>query len=119
MKYVKQVMWIIAFTFAGEVLNSVLTLPVPAGVYGLLLLFLALCSGLLKVSDVEQAGDFLLDTMTMMFLPASVGIMTVISVVLPVLVPYLTIIAVSTVLVMTVTGKTAEWVLKKKKGGEK
>lgn len=112
MKYVKEIMWIIAFTFLGEFLSAVLPLPVPAGVYGLILLFLALLIGLVKLPDVEGAGNFLLDTMTMMFLPAAVGIMTVIHTLLPVLLPYVVIILVSTVLVMSVTGIVAELVLK-------
>ena len=112
MKYVKEIMWIIAFTFLGEFLSAVLPLPVPAGVYGLILLFLALLFGLVKLPDVEGAGNFLLDTMTMMFLPAAVGIMTVIQTLIPVLVPYVVIILVSTVLVMSVTGIVAELILK-------
>ena len=103
MKYVKEIMWIIAFTFLGEFLSAVLPLPVPAGVYGLILLFLALLIGLVKLPDVEGAGNFLLDTMTMMFLPAAVGIMTVIHTLLPVLIPYVVIILVSTILAMVVS----------------
>ncbi len=113
MKYVKQVMWIIAFTFAGELLNTLLPLPVPAGVYGMILLLAALMCGLVKLPDVEDTGNFLLDTMTMMFIPASVGIMSVIDILLPVLLPYLVIIAVSTVIVMVVTGRTASVILNK------
>ncbi len=112
MKYVKEVMWIIAFTFFGELLNALLPLPVPAGVYGMILLLLALMTGLVKLPEVEGAGNFLLDTMTMMFIPAAVGIMTAIQILLPVLLPYLVIIVVSTVLVMVVTGLTATVILR-------
>lgn len=117
MKYVKEVLWIIAFTFVGEVLNALLPLPVPAGVYGLFLMLLALMTGVIKVSDVEGAGNFLLDTMTMMFLPAAVGIMAATDVLLPVLGQYIVIIVVSTVLVMAVTGRIAEFVLKRSHAG--
>ncbi len=113
MKYVKEIMWIIVFTFVGEVLNAALPLPVPAGVYGLFLMLLALMTGIIHVSDVEGAGNFLLDTMTMMFLPAAVGIMAATDVLFPVLLPYVVIIVVSTLLVMAVTGRTAEFILKR------
>ena len=113
MKYVKEVLWIIAFTFVGEVLNALLPLPVPAGVYGLFLMLIALVTGVIKVSDVEGAGNFLLDTMTMMFLPAAVGIMAAADVLLPVLGQYIVIIVVSTVLVMAATGRMAEFILKR------
>mgnify|MGYP000863485306 FL=1 len=111
MKYVREILWIIAFTLLGEVLNRLLKLPVPAGVYGLFLMLLALLSGIIRLEDVEGAGNFLLDTMTIMFLPAAVGIMTVTELLRPVLLPYLIIIALSTVLVMSVTGLIAEKIL--------
>ena len=111
MKYVREILWIIAFTLLGEVLNRLLKLPVPAGVYGLFLMLLALLFGIIRLEDVEGAGNFLLDTMTIMFLPAAVGIMTVTELLRPVLLPYLIIIVLSTVLVMSVTGLIAEKIL--------
>ena len=111
MKYVREILWIIAFTLLGEVLNRLLKLPVPAGVYGLFLMLLALLSAIIRLEAVEGAGHFLLDTMTIMFLPAAVGIMTVTELLRPVLLPYLIIIVLSTVLVMSVTGLIAEKIL--------
>ncbi|MBE6003576.1 MAG: CidA/LrgA family protein [Lachnospiraceae bacterium] len=114
MKYVKEIVWIIAFTFIGETLNALLPLPVPAGVYGLCLLLLSLCTGLVKLSDVETTGNFLLDTMTMMFIPAAVGIMSVTDILMPVLLPYIVMIVISTIAVMTVTALVASAILKHK-----
>ncbi len=111
MKYVKEIVWIIAFTFIGETLNALLPLPVPAGVYGLILLLISLMTGIVKIEDVENTGNFLLDTMTMMFIPAAVGIMSVMDIFLPVLVPYLVMIIVSTVIVMVSTGLVASFIL--------
>lgn len=119
MKYVKEVVWIIAFTFIGEVLNKLLPLPVPAGVYGLILLLLALVTGILKLQDVESTGNFLLDTMTMMFVPAAVGIMSSVDVLLPVLLPYAVMIVLSTIIVMVSTGLVASFILKHSKSQDK
>lgn len=118
MKYVKEVAWIMAFTFIGEALNRLLPLPIPAGVYGLVLLLAGLITGIVKLEDVETTGGFLLDTMTLMFIPAAVGIMSVTDILVPVLVPYLVIIISSTVIVMTVTGIAASIILRRseKKG---
>ena len=113
MKYVKEVAWIMAFTFIGEALNKLLPLPIPAGVYGLVLLLTGLITGIVKLEDVETTGGFLLDTMTLMFIPAAVGIMSVTDILLPVLVPYLVIIISSTVIVMTVTGIAASLILRR------
>lgn len=111
MRYVKEVLIVIAFTFAGEVLNAVLPLPVPAGVYGLFLLLFALISGVVKIEDVESTGNFLLDTMTMMFIPAAVAVMNSYDILRPVLLPYVLIVVVSTLLVMGITGLTAQRIL--------
>lgn len=111
MKYIREVFIIIAFTFIGELLHAVLPFPVPAGVYGLFLLLASLIAGIIKLPDVEQTGNFLLETMTMMFIPAGVAIMNSFDVLLPVLVPYLIIIAVSTVFVMSVTGLCSQKLL--------
>ena len=113
MKYVKEVAWIMVFTFIGEALNKLLPLPIPAGVYGLVLLLAGLITGIVKLEDVETTGGFLLDTMTLMFIPAAVGIMSVTDILLPVLVPYLVIIISSTVIVMTVTGIAASLILRR------
>ena len=67
-----------------------------------------------KLESVEGPGNFLMDTMTMMFIPATVGIVESIAEVRAVLVPFLVIIAVSTVLVMIVTGRMAQWVMGRK-----
>ena len=108
MKYVKQIAIILTITFMGECLNHLLPLPVPAGVYGLFLLLAALVTGVVKLENVEESGNFLMDTMTMMFIPATVGIAASIEQVREVLIPFVFISAASTVLVMVVTGRMAQ-----------
>ena len=54
----------------------------------------------------------MLETMSIMFLPAAVGIMTVTKLLMPVLVPYLVIIVSSTIIVMAVTGLVSQRILK-------
>lgn len=113
MKFIRQTLWIIFFTFVGEVLNKVLPLPVPAGVYGLILMLIFLMRGIVRLDEVEDAGNFLLETMSIMFLPAAVGIMTVTKLLFPVLLPYTVIIFISSFLVLSVTGLSAELILRK------
>ena len=69
MKYVKEMVIIFGITLAGEVLNQLIPLPVPAGVYGLFLLLGLLCSGIVLLPDVEHVGGLLLDLMPLMFIP--------------------------------------------------
>ena len=107
MKYVRQIGIILGITLAGEFLNQILPLPVPAGVYGLFLMLAAL----VKMESVEGTGNFLMDTMSMMFVPATVGILECADELKAVLIPFLIIIAVSTVVVMIVTGKVAQFMM--------
>ena len=113
MKYVKEIVIIFGITMVGELLNKFIPLPVPAGVYGLFILLGGLCSGIIKLSDVEVTGNLLLDLMPVMFIPAAVGIIDKIEELKAV------ITFVTTFIVMSITGVTAEWIIKRQKKGEK
>ena len=117
MKYIKESAIIFGITMIGEFLNAILPLPVPAGVYGLFLLLILLCTGLLKLEDIEATGNFLLDIMPILFIPASVGLIESYDEMKAILVPLIVTCLISTLVVMGVTGKVTELmvaVLKKK-----
>ena len=107
MKYVRQIGSIWGMTMAGEFLNFLLPFPVPAGVYGLFLLLGALLTGVVKIESVEATGNFLMDIMSMMFIPATVGLVEYENQIGEILVHYTVIIACSTVAVMAATGRLA------------
>ena len=65
---------ILLFSFIGEFFRMVIPLPVPASVYGLVLLLAALLTGVIKLDQVEGAADFLIEIMPVMFIPAAVGL---------------------------------------------
>ena len=48
-KLLRQFLVIMAVSFVGEILHAVLPLPIPASVYGLILLLLALRFGIVKL----------------------------------------------------------------------
>ena len=108
MKYVRQIGISWGMTMAGEFLNFLLPFPVPAGVYGLFLLLGALLTGVVKIESVEATGNFLMDIMSMMFIPATVGLVEYAQQIGEILVPYTVIIACSTVAVMAATGRLAQ-----------
>lgn len=120
MKYVKQSCVIFGITMMGELLNALLPLPVPAGVYGLFLLLVGLCMGVIKLEQVEETGNFLLDTMPLMFIPVIVSLMENYDILKAVAVPVIVISVVSTIVVMAVTGKITELLIHvMKKGGNR
>ena len=117
MKYVKQSAVILGITWVGEGLSEALPLPVPAGVYGLFFMLILLCTGVLKLGQVEAAGNFLLDIMPVLFVPAAVGLMESYGQIQGVLLPMVVICVVSTIVVMIVTGKVADKIMGMKDKG--
>ena len=77
MKYVFQFARIMGFCLLGEVLHAVLPLPIPAGIYGLVLLAAALLTGVVKLESVKQTGDFLSSLFPLLFIPTVAGVMEV------------------------------------------
>jgi holin-like protein len=104
----KQFSIILAVTCVGEILKYFIPLPIPASIYGLVLMLVLLISGLVKLEDVNDVATFLIEIMPMMFIPAGVGLMTAWSKLRPVLLPVLFITFATTVLVMFVTGKVTD-----------
>lgn len=108
MKYLHQAMILSAVTFAAELIRLLLPLPVPASIYGLIMLFLLLKTGLLRLSQVEDVGNFLLEWMPLLLVPASVSFLTVLDTIQGMLLPVLIMGFVGTVLVMLVTGAVSQ-----------
>lgn len=120
MKYIKQFLLILLFCALGELLRFLLPLPVPASVYGLVLLLAALMSGVVKLEQVEKTADFLVEIMPVMFIPAGVGLLNSWGVLKPIWVPVAVITVLTTVIVMVVTGRITQFVIRKdRKGREK
>lgn len=115
MRYIRECSIIFGITLVGELLNAVLPFPVPAGVYGLFLLLFLLCKGIVKLRDVEATGNLLLDIMPIMFIPATVGLIEQFTLIKEILIPLVLISLISTLAVMGITGKTAEFMMKKGK----
>lgn len=112
MKYVRQLIIILLISFVGEILNYLLPLPVPASIYGLLLLFAGLVSGVIPLEKVKDTGHFLVEIMPLMFIPAAVGLLESWGVLQPVWMPIITITVVSTVVVIVAAGLTTQGIIR-------
>ncbi len=111
MKYLKQFGIIILISFIGEILNYCIPLPIPASIYGLLIMLFLLLSGVLKLQSVQSCAKFLIDVMPVMFIPAGVGLMVKWTDLQSFLIPITVITVVSTIAVMAVTGITAQFLI--------
>ncbi len=106
-KYIFQFARILAFAFKVRS-HCVLPLPVPASVYGLVLLLLALNFRLIKLEDVKEVGTYLTGIFPLLFVPAAAGVMELWAEMGEMLLPILIAIIPVTVLVMVSAGKTTQ-----------
>ena len=83
MKLYVQLMYILIFSMLGECLSTAFSLPVPGSIIGLVLLFLALQFKIIRLRHIYYVGQFLLSNMTILFLPAAVGVMDKFDVIAP------------------------------------
>lgn len=111
MKYVRQFVIIMVFTFLGEMLKALLPFPVPASIYGLLALLLALETKLLPLASVRDVGEFFVEIMPLTFIPAGVGLLESWGVMKPMLGSLVLTVVVSTILVMAVSGLVTQGVI--------
>lgn len=116
--YLRQGLLIFGFTLLGEALHVLLPLPIPAAIYGLVLLFVALCLRIVKVEHIKQLSGFLLTIMPVLFVAPAVNLLESWGILLPNLGYTLLLIAVSTILVFAVSGLVCQAVCKKGDGDE-
>ena len=118
MKYLSQFLIILGFTLAGEALQRIVPLPIPASVYGLALLFAALCLKIVKTEQVKQTGAFLTSILPILVVSPAVGIVDDWGLIRDDLLPILLLLIGSTVVTFGISGRLAQRFLKKG-GGEK
>ena len=119
MRFIRQFLIILLVSFFEEVLKAILPLPIPASIYGLVIMLALLVSKKVKLHQVEGGSMFLIDIMPLMFIPGSAGLINIWPSLKPVLIPLLVMTLVSTVLVMAVSAKVTEFVIKFDKKVEK
>ncbi len=113
MKYLRQFCIILFVSFLGELLHILIPLPIPASVYGLVLMLFALCTGILKLTQVKETADFLIEIMPVMFIPAAVGLLDSWSALQPIWLPVIVITILTTIIVMAVTGQVTQFMIRK------
>lgn len=114
MKFMKQLSVIFSISLIAELMENLIPLPVAASVYGLVLMLAGLMTKIIPLEKVEGAADFLVEIMPVLFIPPTVSIMTSFDVLKQLFIPITVISVVSTILVMSVTGRTAQGIMRKK-----
>ena len=113
MKILKQAAIIAAVCAAAELIKYLLPLPIPASVYGLVLLFLALCAGIVKPEQIRQVSAFLISIMAVLFVSPAVGILDNWDLIRGQLLPICLLTLASTFLVFGISGRVTQRLLAK------
>ncbi|WP_143319167.1 CidA/LrgA family protein [Clostridium sp. HBUAS56010] len=112
MKYLRQFSIILLISLIGEVIHLFIHLPIPASIYGLLIMLIGLITKLIPLNAVEDASIFLIEIMPVMFIPAAVGLLDSWGILGPILVPFIVITLFSTIAVMALTGKVTQFFIR-------
>lgn len=118
LKILRQILILLSVTLAGEALSALLPLPIPASIYGIVLLFALLQSGLLRTEAIREISSALIAVMPLLFIPACTGLMDSAAQLQGQLGAYVIILIVSTVVVMAVSGMTAQAVINRSRHKE-
>ena len=113
MKYLSQFLIIMGFTLLGEALQRLIPLPIPASVYGLALLFVALCLKIVKLEQIREVGGFMTSILPVLFVSPAVGIIECWTLISPNLLTLALLIVASTAVTFGVAGKITPWFTRK------
>lgn len=112
MKIIKQVGIFFTVCWLSQVISEVLPFDFPASVIGMIVLFICLITGGLKLEHIQEKSDFLLQNMAFFFIPAGVSVMNYFDILKSSIVPFIVICTLSTVITFAVTAYSVIFVMK-------
>lgn len=121
MKYLKQILIIMLFVFLGEVLGYFIPLPIAGSIYGLILLFVALCVGIVKLEWVADVADWLHSIMGLFFIAPAVAVIDIWADIANIGWILVILLVMAYLVTMVTTGITADYFINKRnsKGKQK
>ncbi|MDR5588457.1 MULTISPECIES: CidA/LrgA family protein [Clostridium] len=115
MKLFKEALIILIIYLLGEFLSSFFKLPIPGNILGMIILFLLLCFNVIKVDNISNVSDFLLDHLAFFFIPAGVGLMTSLNIIKSNWLKLLIVCLCTTIIIIASTGLIVQFISKKSK----
>ncbi|MBP3906274.1 MAG: CidA/LrgA family protein [Peptostreptococcaceae bacterium] len=116
MKLLKQFSLILVILALGEYISSIISnfIVIPGSIIGIIILFLLLKIGIIKIDKVEDISNFLLDNMAIFFIPAGVSLIQSLDIISSNIIVLAITIIISTILVMSITAIVVEKMIKRK-----
>ena len=112
MKILYQIAIIFFLCLMGEIIGATLPFPFPSAIIAMLLLALALFTGILKIDHIREESDFLLSNMAFFFIPAGVKVIEHFDLIKQVWWQFFLIAIASTVIVFLVTAAAVSLTLR-------
>lgn len=114
----KEIMYILIFSLIGELISNIIKLPIPGSVIGMIILFIFLELKLIHMKKIEKVGEFLIENLGILFVPAGVGIMVKFNFIKEIWLSFFVIAIITTVISLIITVKIVEFVKLKFEGEE-
>ena len=116
MKFLRQILLVFLFSFLGEFLRGLIPYPIPASIYGMVLLFIALSTGIVRLEWIKDTGDFLVSLFPLLFVAPVVSLLDCWDAIRSHLIPLLFLLIASTVVTFFGAGRITQWLMKRRKG---
>lgn len=115
MKTFRELILIFGFYYAGELISKGLSLPLPGSLIGMILLFVALQTHILRLDMVEDSAEFLLRHLPFFFIPAGVSLMSSFFHIQSIWLQILLVCMITTILTMGLSGYSIQKFMERKK----
>ena len=114
MKLFREALIILGIYLAGEIMSSMLKLPIPGNILGMILFFILLCTKIVKLTQISNVTNFLLNHLAFFFIPAGVGLMSSAGIIKTTWLQLIVVCIISTIVIIGVTGITVQFVAERK-----
>lgn len=109
-KILLQITVIYIIFLIGNFINGIIlpVINIPGSLLGMFILFILLCTGIMKIDMIEETGSFLLKYMGFFFVPLTVGIMDTYGLIQNDFIKLIMVLIISCVCVMYVSCKVTD-----------
>ncbi|EES41810.1 antiholin-like protein LrgA [Staphylococcus caprae M23864:W1] len=111
--FFQQALTLAAVLLIAKIIESFIPIPMPASVIGLVLLFIALCTGIVKLEQVETVGTALTNNISFLFVPAGISVINSLPILSKSPILIILLIIISTILLLVCTGFASQLLVTK------
>lgn len=111
MNFIRQAITIFIICIIGELISAIIPAPFPGSVIAMIVLFLCLIFKVLSVEKIHGFSEFLLQNMSLLFIPATVSIIEYLDVLKSVFWQFLFICLITTIISFVCTAYSVKAVM--------